>query len=140
MNNLKKNSQEKEIVQNVQKKPEFLEFLRLVEEENIPESWGLLAEAIGIHRNTITKWRKTPEFRKALAKGIQRSLRNMEKAGNKDWRMWREKLRILGVKDKKEDFPDEQGVIGGDEMKLEFIGPDVEKHMRNNLDIKKDDR
>ena len=86
---------EVDIVTNVNKEPEFRAFLGLVESDELPETWELVAHAIGVHQNTITQWRKTPEFQKALAKGIQKAMQNMESSGRRDWRMWRDKIAIL---------------------------------------------
>lgn len=83
------------IMQTVQKQVEFSEFLKLIEEQSVPDSWELIADAIGVHRNTITAWKKTPEFQKALARGIKNAIANMESSGRRDWRMWREKIALL---------------------------------------------
>jgi hypothetical protein len=88
-------------VPDVHKQIEFSSFLRLIEQESVPDSWELIAEAIGVHRNTITKWKKTPEFQKALAVGIKNAIANMENSGRRDWRMWREKIALL-TKEKEE--------------------------------------
>lgn len=79
----------------VRKDPEFQAFLDMVESDKVPETWELVATAIGVHQNTITNWRKTPEFQKALAKGIHNAMDRMERAGGRDWRMWREKIALL---------------------------------------------
>ncbi len=86
----------------VSKQVEFEEFLKLIDEETLPDTWELVAEEIGVHKNTLTSWRKTPEFKVAKARGIKRALQRMERAGNYDWRMWREKYSLL-TKEKKED-------------------------------------
>ncbi len=100
--------EEKEITKGtllaLRKQPEFLEFLRLVEEEKIPDSWEIIAEAIGVSKPTILKWRKTPEFKEALAKGIKNAFIRMESAGNSDWRMWREKIGLLTKEQNKEEL------------------------------------
>lgn len=82
-------------VTSVIKEPEFQAFLDMVESDKVPETWELVATAIGVHQNTITNWRKTPEFQKALAKGIHNAMDRMERAGGRDWRMWREKIALL---------------------------------------------
>lgn len=78
------------------KPDEFRAFLKAIEWGQA-EHWVDIAEAIGVHQNTITAWKKSPEGRKALRKGIERSLAAMEQAGSKDWRMWEKKLAMLGV-------------------------------------------
>lgn len=87
---------------NVNKKPEFEEFLKLIEENTIPDTWEMVAKALGVHQNTITQWRKTPEFQKALASGIKNAVNSMERAGRSDWRMWREKISLL-TKEKEQE-------------------------------------
>lgn len=88
-------------VPDVHKQIEFSSFLKLIEQESIPDSWELIADAIKVHRNTITNWKKTPEFQKALAIGIKNAISNMENSGRRDWRMWREKIALL-TKEKEE--------------------------------------
>lgn len=92
---LQVNTGASKIVTNVTKAPEFQAFLDMVESDKVPETWELVATAIGVHQNTITNWRKTPEFQKALAKGIHNAMERMERAGGRDWRMWREKIALL---------------------------------------------
>jgi hypothetical protein len=98
------------IVTNVTKEPEFLAFLNLVEEQKIPDTWELVAQAIGVHPNTIKMWRKTPEFQKALAQGIKNAIENMESSGRRDWRMWREKIALL-TKEKQEGISIEAKIL-----------------------------
>lgn len=88
----------KKDMQNVQKVEEFEAFLKILELRKI-ESWESVAEALGVHRNTIEKWRQHPLAQKARAKGIENALEQMEASGQEDWKMWREKLRLLGVKE-----------------------------------------
>lgn len=82
-------------VTNVRKEPEFRAFIKAVGNGEIPETWELTAEAIGVHPNTISVWKKLPEFQLALANGIKRAIDQMEKTGKRDWRMWRERAAIL---------------------------------------------
>lgn len=77
----------------------FDEFLKQIGNANI-ESWTILAEALGVDRKTIYLWRQHPLAQQAINTAIQKSLAEMEKSGANDWRMWREKAKILGVKDK----------------------------------------
>lgn len=92
----------KDIVQEVQKDPEYQVFIKLVGEGKIPENWEDMADAIGVHRNTISRWKKMPEFQKALLAGIDESIKQMTHVGKKDWRMWRERYAML-MKEKKGD-------------------------------------
>lgn len=78
------------------KKDEFSEFIATIKEEQIAH-WENVAEAIGVARSTIQRWRELPEAQDAITIGITRTLEQMENAGKKDWRMWAEKLKMLGV-------------------------------------------
>lgn len=86
-------------VQEVQKDFEYKKFIELVGgAKQLPEHWELLANAIGVHRNTIARWKKQPEFEQARIKGINRRLKAMEDSGKDDWRQWEASLKLLGVK------------------------------------------
>ena len=78
---------------------EFREFLNIVGGNQVFEHWQQIADSLGVSVDTITDWKKTSEFEKARLAGIKRSLENMEKAGANDWKMWREKAKMLGLKD-----------------------------------------
>jgi len=97
------------VVQNIQKVDEFKAFLKILELEKI-ESWENTATALGVHRKTIEIWRRLPEAQKAKAKGIENALKQMERAGVDDWKMWREKLKILGIKDEPSTVIGEQNI------------------------------
>ena len=58
-----------------------------------------MAEVIGVDRTTITRWKKTPEARQAIKSAIALHLQKMEQLGDGDWKMHREMLKMLGVKD-----------------------------------------
>jgi len=89
-----------DIVTKVIKDTEFKHFIKIVGGEGkLPEHWQLLAQALGIHQNTITRWMKMPEFEEARVKGINRRLKAMEESGKDDWRQWEASLRLLGVKE-----------------------------------------
>lgn len=83
-------------VQEIEKVEEFETFLDFIKKGKI-EHWQNIAEAIGIHRNTIARWREHPKAREAIIEGIRHSLEEMERVGNRDWKMWREKLKMLGI-------------------------------------------
>lgn len=76
----------------------FEEFIKAIGEAQI-DNWSAIAEALGVSRKTITRWKKHPMAQSAISKGISKALDKMEKAGEADWRMWRERAKILGVKD-----------------------------------------
>lgn len=86
------------IVDNVRKTVEYQEFLNMVGTNNIPDTWELTAEALGVHPNTIKGWKKLPEFKEAKRKGIEHCLKEMRRSGKDDWRQWETSLRLLGVK------------------------------------------
>lgn len=78
---------------------EFEEFLKLIGENNI-RNWSIMAEALGVGRMTIIRWKKHPRAIAALRAAIATSIAGMERAGDEDWKMHREKAKMLGVKDK----------------------------------------
>lgn len=80
----------------VYKELEFNKFLKTIEQGQVGH-WQEIAEAIGVDADTITKWKATPEAIKAKQVGIDYALKQMEMAGKKDWRMWQEKLKMLGI-------------------------------------------
>lgn len=109
----------------IYKEKQFSKFLELIEEGE-QSFWAEIARAIGVDQDTITKWKETPEAQKAIAQGIINTLRQMEMAGKKDWRMWETKLRMLGVNssqkiEAKVEFTDDRKDI------LEKYGLDVRK-------------
>ena len=83
-------------VKNVRKKLEFEEFIKMIEEKQV-HTWVMCARALNVRPATITEWKKHPKAKKAIIRGIDEALENMQRAGKDDWRMWREKLRLLGV-------------------------------------------
>jgi len=80
----------------IRKKAEFREFLKIIK-GGTTAHWVQVAEVLGVDNDTITSWKKTPEAQEAIAEGIQRAMEEMETVGRKDWRMWREKLKMLGL-------------------------------------------
>ena len=80
----------------VYKKQEFAAFIKTLESGSV-SFWQEIAEALGVCRETITDWQKLPEAQAAKQRGIDKCLKEMEKAGAKDWRMWNERLRILKI-------------------------------------------
>ncbi len=78
------------------KSDQFRDFLATIKQEQIAH-WENVAEAIGVARSTIQRWRELPEAQDAITLGIAHTLESMETAGKKDWRMWEAKLKMLGV-------------------------------------------
>lgn len=78
------------------KKEEYAEFIKAIEEGAV-EHWIDIAHALDVDPDTITKWKRLPEAQKAIEKGISKALKEMQRAGYKDWKMWDRKLQMLGV-------------------------------------------
>jgi len=113
------NKQDNVAVINVQEVEKFEAFLKLVKNGKI-EHWQNIADAIGVHRNTISQWRKHPEAIKATINGINHAIEQMEKVGGRDWKMWREKLEMLGIKGKESPLIAQQfNISEGKEKPLE---------------------
>lgn len=85
----------------VRKKAEFEAFLKAIKKGRI-ENWSVIAEAIGVREATISEWKQHPLAQKAITEGVERCIAEMERAGKDDWKMWRDKLKMLGVKDKEQ--------------------------------------
>ncbi len=88
-------------VTTVRKQAEFEAFLEVIKKGRV-ENWSVIAEALGVREATISEWKQHPLAQKAITEGIERCITEMEKAGKGDWRMWRDKLKMLGVKDKEQ--------------------------------------
>ena len=80
----------------VRKKEEFSAFIGMLKDGTVAH-WQDIASALDVDNDTITAWKKLPEARVAIKKGIYYALAGMEKAGGKDWRMWESKLKMLGI-------------------------------------------
>lgn len=78
------------------KAEEFEAFLKSIE-EGAHSHWIDIAEAIGVNQDTITSWKSHPRAIQAINKGITNALNQMELVGKRDWRMWQEKLKMLGI-------------------------------------------
>lgn len=82
---------------NIRKTEEFEEFIKTIKRGSITH-WIIIAKALGVNKDTINEWKKLPEARRAVAEGISYALLKQEETGKNDWRMWRSKLQMLGVK------------------------------------------
>lgn len=78
------------------KKTEFKQFLKTIKRGQASH-WVDIAEALGVDKNTISDWKKTPEAQQAIQEGIEFALECMQQAGARDWRMWETKLKMLGI-------------------------------------------
>lgn len=97
MDNNKQMESVKSVIQQPYKTQQFQAFLELVRTGKKLEYWEQIAEALGVHKNTITAWKETEEGKTAIAEGIITALENMEKSGKRDWKMWAAKASMLGV-------------------------------------------
>lgn len=78
------------------KQEEFNAFLDLLRGEAVYH-WVQIADVLGVDRDTITRWKQHPAAKKAIRDGIEKTLEGMTKAGEKDWRMWESKAKMLGL-------------------------------------------
>jgi len=93
----KKNKKENSrITENPYKTAEFEAFIDIIKGSTVAY-WVQIATALGINKDTITIWKRHPRARKATLEGIEHALEEMKRAGNKDWRMWESRLKMLGV-------------------------------------------
>lgn len=77
---------------------EYSNFLEMVKQRK-PDNAIIYAQALGIDRRTLVHWMSQPELREAMLEAIDELVKGMKEAGKKDWRMHRELLNILGIKD-----------------------------------------
>jgi len=99
----------------VEDKYSFKEFVKRLEKDQVGH-WSEIARATGVSEATISNWKKLPEAQQAMERAIQRTLKEMENAGRKDWRMWEKKLKLLGV-----DAPEKVEHTGSSENPIELI-------------------
>lgn len=101
----------------------FLEFM----ESGAVEYLYQVAEIIGVDAGTISDWKKLPQVQEAQARGIKRTMAEMEKAGKRDWRMWESKLKMLGISGvQKTDI-----TSGGEKITPIYGGQSVQGHNGN---------
>ena len=129
---------------NVRKDEEFEAFIKLLENgsSEAVESWEMVAESLGVHPNTIVKWKRHPKAKKAIVDGIKRAVSSMENVGKRDWRMWREKLALLTKENqKKEDAQNtvtNNLIVMGDDALAKYLYGFV-KDLSGNPEKSKDD-
>lgn len=78
------------------KTEQFNAFIKAIKAGQI-SYWKSMAEGLGVDRETIRIWSKTPEAQEAIKQGMDHALAQMEIVGRKDWRMWDRRLQILGI-------------------------------------------
>lgn len=84
-------------VKNPLKKVEYEAFVKLLKEGIPTQSWAMIAQALGVDADTISRWKKLPEAKKAISKGLQMGIEQMVRAGKNDWRMWERYLEMNGA-------------------------------------------
>jgi hypothetical protein len=77
---------------------EYSNFLEYVKKGKVDNA-VLYAKSLGIDRRTLVHWLSQPELKEAMQKSIDDIVGNMKTSGAKDWRMWREYLKMLGIDD-----------------------------------------
>jgi hypothetical protein len=100
------------ITKNPYKNLEYQKFIQTVKNGEIPEHWEMLAETLGIRPETISEWKKLPEFAEAVNRGLEEALSKMKEVGGKDWKQWRERVAILS----REKAKDAGVVINADKV------------------------
>lgn len=90
------NSENYDNTLNPYKTEEFEMFLKMIGEENIG-TWTMMAQALGVSKDTITAWKNHPRAREAIRDSLNRVLSEMERSGRTDWKMWHAKAKMLGV-------------------------------------------
>ncbi len=78
------------------KKKEFEAFIKAIDTAQVGH-WVEIARALNVSDDTIVIWKKLPEAQAAIEAAIVKSLKGMEAAGAKDWRMHEAKLKMLGI-------------------------------------------
>lgn len=80
----------------IRKHQEFEDFLTILEKGTF-KNWLIVANAVGVDRDTIAEWKKHPKAREILQRRINDKIKDMEDAGKRDWRMHEAMLKLLGV-------------------------------------------
>lgn len=83
------------------KEEEFEAFLKSITLSQ-QSYWYEIAQSLGIDRKTIYRWKQHPKAKELINKELEEALAKMKETGNKDWRMWRERTKILGLPEKTE--------------------------------------
>lgn len=93
------------------KEESYNRFLELLSMDYL-YNWKALASVLKVDQRTIYRWRQTPAAQKIVNDEISRLVREMERAGKDDWRMFREKAKIMGVEDvNKIEVVDTKGIL-----------------------------
>lgn len=83
---------------------EYNNFLEFVKKRKVGRAI-IYAKALQIDRRTLVHWLSQPELREAIVEAIDELVDGMQRAGSKDWRMYRELMEIMGIdKEQKMDI------------------------------------
>jgi hypothetical protein len=83
---------------------EYNNFLEFVKKRKVGRAI-IYAKALQIDRRTLVHWLSQPELREAMVEAIDELVDGMQRAGSKDWRMYRELMEIMGIdKEQKMDI------------------------------------
>jgi hypothetical protein len=83
---------------------EYNNFLDFVKKRKVGRAI-IYAKALQIDRKTLVHWLSQPELREAMVEAIDELVDGMQRAGSKDWRMYRELMEIMGIdKEQKVDI------------------------------------
>jgi len=77
---------------------EYKNFLEFVKKRKVQRA-VIYAQALGIDRRTFVHWLSQPEMREAMVEAIDELVDGMQRAGSKDWRMYRELMDVMGIKE-----------------------------------------
>ena len=75
---------------------EYNNFLEFVKKRKVSRA-VIYAKALQIDRRTLVHWLSQDELREALVESIDELVDGMQRAGSKDWRMYRELMEIMGI-------------------------------------------
>lgn len=104
------------------KEESYTRFLELLQQDYL-YNWTGLAYVLKVDPRTIYRWRHTPAALKIINDEIKRLMVEMERAGKDDWRMFRDKAKIMGVEDiTKVEVTDTKGVLDKLETDYELLG------------------
>lgn len=111
------------------KEESYTRFLELLSMDYL-YNWKALADVLKVDPKTIYNWRKTPAAQKIINDEIARLMQEMERAGKDDWRMFRDKAKIMGVEDvNKVEVVDTKGVLDKLESEYEQLGRAAEEQI-----------
>jgi hypothetical protein len=97
-----------DIPQKPYREEEFDEFIKFLESLGSGKmargAWYQIAEALGIDRKTLERWRHHPLAVEATKAAITANINGMIEAGANDYRMYKDNAKLLGVKYDKQNL------------------------------------